>query len=97
MKPPMSTELAPQPLSAEEVLQRRKAVRKWVLLRGILLGALIAAWWIFFAPDTMMERDLKIILGVVVGFLATGSYLFNLRDALFLRAGATPGKQGAAE
>ena len=93
----MSIELAPQPLSAEELLLRRKAVRKWVLLRGILLGALIAAWWIFFAPDTLMEHDLKVTLGVIVGFLATGSYLFNLRDALFLRAGAATGKQGVAE
>ena len=93
----MSTDLAPTPLSAEELLLRRKAVRKWVLLRGVLLGALLAAWWIFFAPDSMMERDLKIILGVVVGFLATGSYLFNLRDALFLRTGATPPSPGAAE
>ena len=82
MKPPMSTELAPQPLSAEELVQRRKAVRKWVLLRGILLGALIAAWWIFFAPDTMMERDRTIILGFVVGVVATGSYLFNLLAVL---------------
>ena len=93
----MSTELPVTPLSPEERIKRQKDVRRVVLIRGFLLGLIIAGWWIFFAPDTMMERDLKIILGVVVGFLATGSYLFNLRDALFLRAGATPGKQGAAE
>jgi hypothetical protein len=93
----MSTELAPTPLSAEELMLRRKAVRKWVLLRGVLLGALIAAWWIFFAPDSLMERDLKIILGVIVGFLATGSYLFNLRHALMLKPSAPPSNSGASE
>ena len=67
------------------------------MLRGVLLGALIGAWWIFFAPDSLMEPELKKILGVAAGLLATGSYLFNLRDALLLRTCATAPKPEAAE
>lgn len=93
----MTTEPATMPLTPEELLLRRKAVRKWILLRGVLLGALIAAWWIFFAPDSLMEKDLKITLGIVVGFLATGSYLFNLRDAILLRSTMPPTKPGGAD
>jgi len=93
----MTTDIPQTPLSPEELLQRRKTVRTRVLLRGVLLGALIAAWWIFFAPDSLMEPELKKILGVVAGLVATGSYLFNLRDALFLRPSATAPKQGAAK
>jgi len=55
------------------------SVRKWIYLRGILLGLLVAGWWIMFAPDSMMESGLKIALGVAAGLLATGSYLYNLR------------------
>jgi len=73
--------------SPEELALRQKEVRKWVLLRGILLGALLAAWWILFAPDSLMEPTLKYILGVVAGLVATGSYLFNLRETLFPKAG----------
>lgn len=93
----MTTEPATTPLTPEELLLRRKAVRKWILLRGVLLGTLIAAWWIFFAPDSLMERDLKITLGIAVGFLATGSYLFNLRDAILLRSTMPPPKSGGAD
>jgi len=59
------------------------SVRRWIYLRGLLLGVLIAAWWIFFAPDSLMERELKIVLGIAAGLIATGSYLFNLRQTLF--------------
>ena len=54
-----------------------------VVVGAVLLGVLVAAWWILFAPDSMMEYSLKVILGVVAGLLATGSYLFNLRKTLF--------------
>ncbi len=73
----------PQPLSAEELALRQKNVRKWILLRGLFLGILLAAWWILFAPDSLVEPPLKYILGVLAGFVATGSYLFNLRANLF--------------
>lgn len=58
------------------------SIRKWILLRGLLLGLLVAGWWIMFAPDSMMESQLKIILGIIAGLVATGSYLYNLRQTL---------------
>ena len=67
------------------------------MLRGVLIGTLIAGWWIFFAPDAMMDPGLKNILGVGAGLLAMGSYLFNLRDALMLRPSKTEPKAGTAE
>ncbi|MBL8429720.1 MAG: hypothetical protein JNJ95_07525 [Dechloromonas sp.] len=67
----------------EQQTARLSTVRRWIFLRAFLLGVLVAAWWIFFAPDSMMEYSLKVILGVVAGLLATGSYLFNLRQTLF--------------
>ena len=93
----MSQDLPLTPLSPEELLQRRKTVRARVLLRGVLIGMLVAGWWIFFAPDTLMDPGLKNILGVVAGLLAMGSYLFNLRDALMLRPSKTEPKAGTAE
>ena len=59
------------------------SVRRWIYLRGTLIGLMVAAWWIFFAPDDLMEPGLKNILGVVAGLIATGSYLFNLRQTLY--------------
>jgi hypothetical protein len=58
------------------------SVRRWIFLRAVLIGLLVGAWWIFFAPDDLMEPSLKRILGVVAGLIATGSYLFNLRQTL---------------
>lgn len=60
----------------------RRSVRRWIYLRGLLIGLLVAAWWILFAPDSLMEHDLKIVLGIVAGLVGAGSYLFNLRKVL---------------
>jgi hypothetical protein len=79
----MNTEQVQVELTPEERALRQKQVRKVVLLRGVLLGAVIGAWWIFFAPDEIVGGEYKIILGVLVGVLAAGSYLFNLRETLF--------------
>lgn len=79
----MNSELPSTPLTPEELAVRQKNVRKWVLLRGVLLGAIIAAWWIFFAPEALVEPEMRNVLGYVAGLIATGSYLFNLRTALF--------------
>ena len=79
----MNTEQVQVELTPEEQALRQKQVRKVVLLRGVLLGAVIGAWWIFFAPDEIVGGEYKIILGVLVGVLAAGSYLFNLRETLF--------------
>jgi hypothetical protein len=79
----MTTEQEQVELTPEERVLRQKQVRKIVLLRGFLLGAVIAAWWIFFAPDEVVGGEYKLILGVLVGVLAAGSYLFNLRETLF--------------
>ncbi|MDP3539666.1 MAG: hypothetical protein Q8S26_13290 [Azonexus sp.] len=48
-----------------------------------MIGLLVSAWWILFAPDSMMEFGLKVILGIVAGLIGTGFYLFNLRHTLF--------------
>ena len=82
----MSSDSAPVALTPEELLKRQKEVRKLVVMRGLLLGLLVSAWWIFFLPDSIMEAQMKYILGVVVGVLATGSYLFNLRATLTQKA-----------
>ena len=79
----MNTEQEHLELTPEERALRQKQVRKTVLLRGVLLGAVIGAWWIFFAPDEVVGGEYKTILGVLVGVLAAGSYLFNLRETLF--------------
>lgn len=79
----MNTEQEKVELTPEERALRQKQVRKVVLLRGVLLGAVIGAWWIFFAPDEVVGGEYKTILGVLVGVLAAGSYLFNLRETLF--------------
>lgn len=78
-----TTQIPEIPLTPEERLRRQKAVRKTVLLRGVLLGAILAAWWVFFVPESLVEPPLKYVLGIAVGLLATGSYLFNLRQTLW--------------
>ena len=79
----MNTEQEHLELTPEERALRQKQVRKMVILRGVLLGTVIGAWWIFFAPDEVVGGEYKTILGVLAGVLATGSYLFNLRETLF--------------
>ena len=59
-----------------------------VLIRGFLLGLIVAGWWIFFAPDALVEPGLKNILGVAAGLIATGGYCFMLRDSLFPKKNA---------
>ena len=68
---------------SEQAVACHPSVRRWIYLRAILIGLLVGAWWIFFAPDSLMEHSLKITLGIVAGLVATGSYLFNLRKTLF--------------
>jgi hypothetical protein len=75
----MSTDQAPASLSADELLKRKKEVRKWVVLRGLLLGLLVAAWWILFVPESVVASTMKYALGVVVGLVAMGGYLYQLR------------------
>ena len=74
----------------EQQIAVLSTVRRWIFLRAFLLGVLVAAWWILFAPGSMMEYSLKVNLGVVAGLLATGSYLFNLRKTLFPQAVPPP-------
>ena len=76
----MSADLQPAALSADDLLKRQKEVRKWVLLRGLFLGTLVAAWWILFVPESIVASTLKYVLGVVVGLVATGGYLYQLRS-----------------
>ncbi|MBS1141647.1 MAG: hypothetical protein H6R13_3100 [Proteobacteria bacterium] len=75
----MTTDLEPAALTADDLLKRKKEVRKWVLLRGFLLGVLVAAWWILFVPESIVASTTKYVLGVVVGLIATGGYLYQLR------------------
>lgn len=84
----MSTELPQNPLSPEELARRQAKVRQIILLRGFFLGLIIAAWWIFFAPESIVGSEYKNIMGVLVGLIASGSYFFNLRQTIF------PAKQG---
>jgi hypothetical protein len=75
----MSADLEPAALTADDLLKRQKEVRKWVVLRGVLLGVLVAAWWILFVPESVVASTLKYVLGVAVGLVATGGYLYQLR------------------
>lgn len=83
----MSTEITSPSLTPEELAQRKKQVRKSVLIRSILLGVMVTAWWIIFVPDSVVTSDLKYILGVLAGLVATGFYLYNLRATLVGGAG----------
>lgn len=84
---PMSTDQAPAAMSPDELLKRKKEVRKWVVLRGVLLGVLVAAWWIMFVPESIVASTMKYVLGVVVGLVATGGYLYQLRAVFQSSAG----------
>ena len=79
----MTTEIAQHTLTPEELALRKKQVRKVVLIRGSLLGLIVAGWWIFFAPEAIIAPDLKVPLGVAAGLIASGAYFFMLRQALF--------------
>lgn len=81
----MTSELPQPPLTPEELALRRKKVRKVVLLRAFLLGAMVAAWWILFAPDSVVDPAMKNPLGFAAGMIAMGAYLYLLREALFPR------------
>lgn len=89
---------AQQVLSPEEIKLRQQQVRRLVLLRGLLLGLIMGAWWALFAPDSLVEAPLRYVLAVVIGVVAAGSYLFYLRETLFpkfgLAAGGCPARVG---
>ena len=46
---------------------------------------MVAAWWILFAPDSLVDPAMKNPLGIAAGLIAMGAYLYFLRDALFPR------------
>jgi len=81
----MTSELPQTPLTHEELAQRRKKVRNLVLLRAFLFGLMVAAWWILFAPDSLVDPALKNPLGIAAGLIAMGAYLYFLRESLFPR------------
>ena len=78
----MTSELPQTPLTPEELAQRRKKVRNVVLLRAFLFGLMVAAWWILFAPDSLVDPALKNPLGIAAGLIAMGAYLYFLRESL---------------
>ena len=81
----MTSEPPQQRPTPEELALRRKSVRKVVLLRAFLLGLMVFAWWIFFAPDSLVDPALKNPLGIAAGVIAMGAYLYFLRESLFPR------------
>ena len=81
----MTSEPPQQPLTPEELALRRQKVRKVVLLRTFLMGLMVSAWWIFFAPDSLVDPAMKNPLGIAAGLIAMGAYLYFLREALFPR------------
>jgi hypothetical protein len=44
---------------------------------------MVAAWWILFAPDSLVDPALKNPLGIAAGLIAMGAYLYFLRESLF--------------
>jgi hypothetical protein len=56
-----------------------------VLLRAFLLGLMVSAWWIFFAPDSLVDPTMKNPLGIAAGLIAMGAFLYFLRDAFIHR------------
>jgi len=81
----VTSELPQTPLTPEELAQRRKKVRNVVLLRAFLFGLMVAAWWILFALDSLVDPALKNPLGIAAGLIAMGAYLYFLRESLFPR------------
>ena len=81
----MTSELPQQPLTPDELAKRRKKVRNVVLLRAFLFGLMVSAWWIFFAPEDLVDPALKNPLGIAAGLIAMGAYLYFLRETLFPR------------
>ena len=81
----MTSEPPQQPLTPEELALRRQKVRKVVLLRAFLLGLMVSAWWIFFAPDSLVDPAMKNPMGIAAGLIAMGAYLYFLRDAFIPR------------
>ena len=81
----MTSEVPQQPLTPEEQARRRKEVRNVVLLRAFLLGLMVSAWWIFFAPDSLVDPAMKNPMGIAAGLIAVGAYLYFLRETLFPR------------
>lgn len=79
----MSTDITPPSLTPEELALRKKQVRKSVLIRAVLLGLMVSAWWIIFVPEDMVSGDLKYILGVLAGLIAISFYLYHLRENVF--------------
>jgi hypothetical protein len=79
----MTLELPQTPLTPEEQALRRKKVRKVVLLRAFLFGLMVAAWWILFAPDSLVDPAIKNPLGIAAGLIAMVAYLYFLRESLF--------------
>ena len=86
----MTSELPQQPLTPEESALRRKKVRNVVLLRAFLLGLLVSAWWILFAPDSLVDPAMKNPLGAAAGLIAMGAYLYFLRETLGRNRTALP-------
>jgi hypothetical protein len=81
----VTSELPQTPLTPEELARRRKKVRNVVLLRAFLFGLMVAAWWIIFAPEALVDPALKNPLGIAAGLIAMGAYLYFLRETLFPR------------
>jgi len=81
----MTSELPQQPLTPEALALRRQKVGKVVLLRAFLLGLMVSAWWIFFAPDSLVDPAMKNPMGIAAGLIAMGAYLYFLRDAFIPR------------
>ena len=81
----MTSNSPENPLTPEELELRRRKVRKIVLIRAGLLGALVAAWWIFFVPDALVGPEMRSPMGIAAGVIAMGAYLYFLRESLFGR------------
>jgi hypothetical protein len=79
----VNSELPQTTLTPEELARRRKKVRNVVLLRAFLFGLMVAAWWMLFAPDSLVDPALKNPLGIAAGLIAMGAYLYFLRESLF--------------
>jgi hypothetical protein len=81
----MASERPQPPLTPEEQALRRRKVRNVVLLRAFLLGLMVSAWWIFFAPDSLVDPARTNPLGIAAGLIAMGANLYFQRETLFPR------------